>query len=230
MMRAQTSLPAVGVALVLLVTTATFAVAFADERLGSSRARTLERQAAAAVADSLVSAQSAVTRRGNVLDAGALERLDAGDLTTEHGLHGDSAVRVSVGERVLVARGSASGGRRVERIVLIENRSRRTIEPPFRTTRRVTLPRRTPNVTLQLAPAGNTTIDRVRVGGRVVLSRGAGLNGTYSVDVPRFRTATLGFESSGRLERGDVSVTYYPARTEKTTLSVTVDRWGAADG
>lgn len=112
----------------------------------------------------------------------------------------------------------------------MENRTSRTLEPPFRTTRRVTLPRRTPNVTLRLAPAGNTTIDRVRAGGRVALDRATGLNGTYVVDVPRFRTVTLKFESSGRLVRGDVRVTYYPARTEKTTLTVTVDRQGAANG
>jgi hypothetical protein len=229
MMRAQTSLPAIGVALVLLVTAATVAVV-ADERLRSSRAATLERQAAASVADSLVSAQSGVTRRGNVFDAGALERLDAERLTGEHGLRADSAVRVSVGDRVLVARGSATGGSRIDRIALLESRSVRTLEPPFRTTRRVTLPRRTPNVTLHLEPGGNTTIDRVRVGGKVVLSRRTGLNGTYVVDVPRFRTATLGFEGNGRLERGDVRVTYYPARTEKTTLTVAIDRWGAADG
>jgi hypothetical protein len=230
MTRAQTSLPAIGVALLLLVTTTTVAVAFADERLHASRTAALERQSAAAVADSLVRTTAGVTRRENVLDARGLDRLDAGTLTAEHGLHPDSAVRVNVGDRVLVARGSVSSGSRVERIALIENRSSRTLEPAFRTTRRVTLPRRTPNVTVHLAPAGNTTIDRVRVGGRVVLSRAAGLNGSFVVEVPRYRTATLGFEGDGRVERGDVRVTYYPARTEKAMLTVVIDRWGAADG
>ncbi len=230
MTRGQTSLPAVGVALVLLVTTTIFAVTVADEQLRSSRTASLERQAATAVADSLVSARSGVTRRGNVLDAGALQGLDAATLTAEHGLPTHAAVRVSVGNRVLVARGGARQGSRIDRIALIENRSSRTLEPPFRTSRRVTLPRRTPNVTLRLAPAGNTTIDQVLVGSRVMLSRAAGLNGTYVVDVPRYRTATLVFDGSGRLEPGDVRITYYPARTEKTTLTVAVERWGVTNG
>jgi hypothetical protein len=220
----------VGIALVLLVVTTTVAIAVADERLRSSRVQTLERGEAAAVADSLVGHRSGVAERANVIDADALERLDVATLTADHGLHPNSAVRVTVDSRVVAGRGSPSRGTRIERIVLIENRSSRTIDPPFRRTRQVTLPRRTPNVTLRLAPAGNTTIDRVRVGGRVVLSRTDGLNGTYVVDVPRYRTPTLAFESSGRLAPGDVRVTYYPARTEKARLTVAVDRWGVPNG
>jgi RNase P/RNase MRP subunit p29 len=131
---------------------------------------------------------------------------------------------------VLAARGTAKAGTRIERLVLVERRTARTVEPSFRSTRRVTLPRRTPNATIEVEPAGNTTVDRVRVDGRVILDRPAGLNGTYTVGVPRYRTATLEFEGTGRLDRGDVRVTFYPARTRKARLVVAVERRGVGDG
>ena len=87
----------------------------------------------------------------------------------------------------------------------------------------VTLPRRTPNATLTLSPPNGTTVSTVRANGRVVLHDESGIEGTETVDLSRFETATLTFESSDRLPEGSVVVTYYPSRTRKAVLGVTVD-------
>lgn len=229
-MRAQTSLPALGIALLLLVSTTLFAMVVAEEQLRTSGSAALERETATSVADALVAAESPVTHRANVVDNDTLAALDAATLESTFGLESTAGIRVGLSNRTLVSQGAVDGGTTIERIVLVEDRSRRTLTPRFRATRNVTLPRRTPNATLELSPSGNTTIEVVRVDGRVVLENPAGLADTHTVPVSRYRTATLAFEGSGTLSSGDVRVTYYPARTRKATLSVTVKRFGDPDG
>lgn len=229
-MRAQTSLPAVGVALVVLVTTTLFAVTVADEQLEASRGTALERESAMGLADSLVAADASVTRRANVLAGGALESLDPGTLEAVHGLEPTAGVELRLDGRPILSRGAPADGSTIERIVLIERRSARAIVPRFNTTRAVTLPRRTPNATVRLSPSGNTTVTRILVDERVLRRDPGGLEGVHIVPTSRFETPTLRFQGPGSLSRGDVRVTYYPARTRKATLSVTVRRWGEPDG
>lgn len=229
-MRAQTSLPALGIALVLLVSTTTVAVTLAEEQRRTSGDKALERASAMAATDALVAADSPVTRRANVVHHASLRGLDAAALEARYGLDNDSGVRVRLGERTIVSRGTVTEGTTIHRLVIVENRSRRTIVPTFRAARNVTLPRRTPNATLTLTPSGNATVETVRVDGRVALEDPGGLVGTYTVPVSRYRTATIEFEGGGTLSQGDVRVTFYPAVTRKATLAVTVQRWGAADG
>lgn len=228
-MRAQTSLPALGIALVLLVTTSVFAVTVATEQLETSRSGTLEREGAMAVADALTGADSGVTFRANVVDRAALRSLSAAALEARYGLDPRAGVRIRLGTETVLHLGAVDTGTTVERIVLIENRSRRTIVPTFRRSRQVTLPRRTPNVTLRIRP-DNATVETVRVNGRIVLDNPTGLRGRFEVPISRFETATIGFAGVGRLSSGDVRVTYWPARTRKSRLRVTIQRWGDAGG
>lgn len=228
-MRAQTSLPALGIALVLLVTTSVFAVTVAAEQLEASRSETLERAGAVAVADALIGADSEATVRANVLDRAALRSLSPAALEARYGLDPRAGVRVQLGTETVLRRGSVGAGTTIERIVLIENRSRRTIVPTFRQSGQVTLPRRTPTVTLRVRP-DNATVETVRVNGRIVLDNPTGLRGRFEVSTSRFETATIGFAGSGRLSSGDVRVTYWPARTRKSRLRVTIQRGGAAGG
>jgi hypothetical protein len=214
----------------LLVSTTVFAVAVAEERLASSRDETLERGSAAGLADSLVAADATVTRRASVVEPGALETLDPATLEAAHGLEPTAGVEIRLDGRPVVSRGATDAGSTIERIVLVERRAARTIVPRFNATRAVTLPRRTPNATVTVAPTGNTTVTRVLVNGRIVRRNPGGLGGSYVVETSRYRTATLEFGGSGNLSLGDVRVTYYPARTRKATLSVTVKRWGDAGG
>jgi hypothetical protein len=228
--RAQTSLPALGIALVLLVSTTVFAVAVAEERLASSRDETLERESAAGLADSLVAADATVTRRANVVDPGALGTLDAAQLEGAHGLESTAGVQIRLDGQSVLSRGATEAGSTIERIVLVERRAARTIVPRFNATRVLTLPRRTPNATVTVATRDNATVTGILVDGRVVRRNPGGLAGSHVVQTSRYRTATLEFAGRGNLSRGDVSVTYYPARSRKATLSVTVQRWGDAGG
>lgn len=228
--RGQTSLPALGIALVLLVSTSVFAITLAEEQLGTSRGEALERESAVTLADRLVAPDSSITRRANVIDYGALHGLRAATLEARYGVEREAGVRVRLDGRTIVARGTVESGTTIRRLVVVENRTRRTVVPAFRAARNVTLPRRTTNLSLRLTPSGNATIERVRVDGHVMLEDPGGLSGTHTVRVTRYRTPTLGFEGAGNLSRGDVRVTYFPTRARKATLSVTVQRWGAASG
>lgn len=229
-MRAQTSLPALGVALLLLVSTSVFAITVAEEQLRKGQGRTLERESATGLSDALVASDSGVTARANVVDPGRLAGLTAEDLEGRYGLESSAGVRVRLDESTLVERGNSVEGSTLERIVLVYDRSRRTIVPAFTASRNLTLPRRTPNASIRLQPTGSATIETVRVNGRVVLEDPSGLRGIETVPVSRYETARLRFEGAGNLTRGDVRVTYYPARTRKATLSVTVQQWGYPDG
>lgn len=229
-MRGQTSLPALGIALVLLVSTSVFVITVAEEQLGTSRDDALERESVGSLAAALVAADAPVTRRANVIDYESFQRLAGAQLEARYGLNSQSGVRVRLGDRTIVSRGTVGEGTTIRRLVLVENRSRRTVVPAFRATRNVTLPRRTTNVTLAVNPSGNATVETVRVDGRVVLEDPAGLRGTHTLHVTRYRTPTLEFGGAGNLSRGDVRVNYFPTRTRKATLAVTVQRWGAPDG
>lgn len=229
-MRAQTSLPALGIALLLLVSTSVFAISVAEEQLRKGQGDSLERESATGVSDGLVAPDSDVTARANVVEFGRLAGLTAADLEARYGLESTAGVRIHLDGTTFLERGDTAEGSTVERIVLVEERSRRTIVPEFTASRNLTLPRRTPNASIRLQPSGSATIETVRVNGHVVLENPGGLRGSETVPVSRYETARLRFEGAGNLSRGDVRVTYYPARTRKATLSVTVQRWGYPDG
>lgn len=229
-MRAQTSLPSLGVAMVLLVVTTLFALTVASGGLAAENRAALERQSAMALSDRLVAADSPVTARANVLRAGALAGLTVADLGATYGLGPEAAVRVSLDGAAVLTTGSPDGGTTVERLVLVENRTAETITPRLASARTVTLPRRTSNVSVVLRPSGNATIETVRANGAIVLRDPSGLVGRYDVAVPRYETPRFAFEGSGNLTRGDVTIDYWPARTRKARLRVTVDRWGDVDG
>jgi hypothetical protein len=115
-----------------------------------------------------------------------------------------------------------TGGTTVRRIVLVARGQAITWRPPLEGNA-VTLPRRTDRVRLAIEPPANTTVRAVRANDRVVLRNPSGLRGRFTVHVSRFETVRLIFEAVGPLEEGDVAVTYYPERTTKAMLEVTVD-------
>lgn len=229
-MRAQTSLPVLGVALVLVVVATLFAASVANGQLASAAGTAVERQTAAGIAERLVAADSPVTARANVVRDGQLSALSVGDLRSGYGLGAEDAVRVGLGDSEVTATDGTDGGSTVERIVLVETLVERTVQPRFDGTRSVTLPRRTANASVTISPSGNGTVETIRSNGAVVLHDTDGLSGTFDVDVSRFETATLAFQGSGALSRGDVDVDYWPAQTRKATLRVTVNRWSDPDG
>lgn len=222
-MRAQTTLPAIGLAFLVLTSVCVLGVAVANGALASADRQSLDRQAAAALSERLVDADTALTVRANVLDARSLANLSAGTLRRQYGLPSGTQARISLDGKTVATTGDADGGVTLSRLVLVRERRSRTITPTFAGGNRVTLPRRTARAELAVRPQPNVTVTTVRANGRVVLHNGSGLDGQHTVRVSRRRTVEFRFGATARLSRGAVTVTYYPVETRKARLEVTVD-------
>ena len=223
-MRAQMNLPALAVALLVVTTVAVVSVGMADRAYLSAERDADQRRVAVALSERLLGPESRVTARANVLDADVASRLNASRLRTLFPVTEGYDVRVRLGDRTLAAAGDPTGGSTVRRIVLVENRTAASLTPNFSANApAVTLPRRSPLVTVALSPPAGTDVTVVRANGRVVLRNASGLTGTFEVDLSRFETATLAFETDGPLPSGSLELTYYPSETRKAVLAVTVD-------
>jgi hypothetical protein len=222
-MRAQTDLPALGLAFVLLTGVVVLGVTVANSSLASAERPALEQQTAASLSERLVSADTPLTTRTNVLATDQLSALDVTALRDQYGLDADTAVRVRLDGDVIATTGNVTHGTTVERIVLVENRTTRTIQPEFDSSRTTILPRRTSNVRLTITPPAGTTVRSVLGNGRVLLTNSSGLEGTYNVTLSPLSTTELRFETTGPLVEGSVQLTYAPPETRKAILEVTVD-------
>lgn len=221
--RGQANLAALVVALVVVTATAVAGVVVADGALDRADRDPEDRRVAVALSERLVSGSGPLANRTNVLNATAVGEFDAATLDDEFPVVGDADVRVALDGEAIAERGDPTGGTTVRRVVLVERRESVTITPDLTGTDEVTLPRRTPTVRVRIDPPPGTTVRTVRANDRVVLHDPSGLDGTYEVDVSRFETTTLTVEGSGGLPPGSVEVTYFPARTTKGLLEVTVD-------
>jgi hypothetical protein len=218
--RAQANLPALAVALVLLTATAGLSVALADAAFASVDRDPADRRVADTLSDRLVAPESPTTRRANVLRERVLS-LSRAALDRSFPVVRGHAVRLEMDGATVLDRGDPTGGATVRRVVLLARQQSVTLVPTL-DRNATTLPRRTGRVTLTLRPA-NATVRTVRANGRVVLHDPSGLNGTYDVRVSRFETVRLAFATDRPLAPGSVELTYYPTRTTKATLAVTVD-------
>lgn len=211
-MRGQANLPALAVALLVVTTVAALSVTVADGAFTSAERDAAERATADALADRLVAADSQLTDRRNVLNA---SRLDAGAIAD---IAPDGVdLRVVIDGETVYERGDPTGPT-ARRIALVAERQTATVDPPL-TNGETTLPRRSPTATIDID--GSAGVETVRANDRVVLHDDEGLDGEYDVALSRYETTTLRFD--GDPQRGDVTVTYYPRRTAKALLEVTVD-------
>lgn len=228
--RGQANLVVLGIALVALTTVAGLGVALADGALAGAHREPLQRHAADALADRLVAPDAATTRRANVLDRDAMDDLSAGDVDRLARAVAESDVAVRLDDRTLVRRGDPAGGVTIRRIVLVAAESTATTRVDLGADGTVALPRRTDRLRLAIRPGPDTRVTTVRSNGRVVLYDPGGLDGTATVDVSRDETVRLSFATErfdggarGGGPSGTVAVTYYPTRTTKALLRVTVD-------
>lgn len=228
-MRAQTTLPSVAVALVLLTIPAVLGVVIADGSLVANERPAVERQTTVAVSDRLVSQTAPVTHRANVLDESKLRNLSVDRLRTKYGVPDDASIAVALGDETLVATDDVSDwpgpddGSSVERIVHVANETERTIVPTLTDAHAVTLPRRTANGTIDLSPGPDGNVSTVRANGRVVLHDEDGLEGAHDVRLSRYETTTLTFDVEGDLAADPVSITFRPLETYRSRLVVTLD-------
>lgn len=219
MTRAQANLVAVAVALVALTAVTLLGLVLADGALAAADREPLEHRAAVSTADRLVAADSPLTRRANVLDRDRLAALDPARLEHLAPPIVGRSVRVRLDDRVVLARGDPTGGTTVRRVVLLATGHERTRSLDLTEATELTLPRRTARVTIDLRDARG--VRTVRADGRVVLHDPGGLRGRTTVAVSRFETTTIGVEGRGQVS-GTVRVTYWPTRTTKAVLEVTV--------
>ena len=210
-MRGQANLPALAVALLVVTTTAGLAVVVADGAFASAQRDAGERATAAAVADRLVAADSPLTERRNVLNA---SRLDAA--AVESVVPDGTPIRVAVDGETVYERGDPTGPT-ARRLAVVAERQRVTLDPPL-SGGNVTLPRRSPRATIEVDPGAS--VRTVRANGRVVLYDPAGITGEHEVSLSRYETTKLRFDGSP--DDDEVRVTYYPRRTTKGRLEVTV--------
>ncbi|NHN42220.1 hypothetical protein G9C85_11370 [Halorubellus sp. JP-L1] len=220
--RAQANLLALVAALVALTTVSTVAVVVADGALADATREPVERQRANAVADRVLAADGALAERENALNATRLGSLDAAALRDLDAVPEDADVRVRVDGETVASTGDVAGGTTVSRIALVVDREARTVTPGLDGRDRVTLPRRTPWIAIDLTPAAGE-VTTVRANDRVVLHDPDGLaSGRYRVDVSRRVTPVLAFAGDD-LDTGAVEVTYAPADSRKVVVEVTVD-------
>lgn len=222
-MRGQAELPALGIAFVLLTSTVVVGVVLADSAFTSAQRPALEEQTATSLSERLVSPESPQTTRANVLAADELQRLDEPTLREVYNVPGEADVRISLDGEPVLETGPVTEGVTVERIVLVERRTRETLRPDFDNSRTVTLPRRTSNATLSIDPPSGTTIERVYANERVILSDETGLEGTFELSLSSFATTTLRFEGIGLLDEDSVRLEYQPPETTKVLMQVSVD-------
>ncbi|WP_276280826.1 DUF7263 family protein [Halorussus caseinilyticus] len=223
-MRAQMNLPALAVALLVVTTVTVVSLGMADRAYLSAERDADQRRVAVALSERLVAPDAAVTTRANVLEDDALADLNAPRLRTLFPVAEGYDVRVRLGDRTLASAGDPTGGTTVRRLVLVENRTETTLTPNLSASDpAVTLPRRSPRVELALTPPSERNVKIVKTNEKVVLRNESGLRGTFAVELSRFETTTLTFETDGPLPAGSVEVTYYPAETTKAVLAVTVD-------
>lgn len=221
--RAQASLPALAIALLILSSVTVMAIAVADGALASANREPDERHAATSVANRLVAAGSPTTIRENVINRSALQSLNGSAIRSRFPVVADESVSVRIGDRSIIADSEVHGGSTVRRLVVVSRTERRSITPSFGGRNAVTVPRRTDEATLTLQPPNGTTISSVRANGRVLLYDPAGLEGEYALDLSRFETTRLRFDGPGPLHRGNATIDYSVEQTTRATLAVTVD-------
>lgn len=213
--RAQANLLSLAVALTALVSATALGLVVADGALAGADREPGERRAADAAAERLVSAD-ATTVRENVLDREAVAGLTLADLDALAPPVANRSVRVRLGGETLLERGDPTGAT-VERVVLLAGRTTRSRAVAVGDGDEVTLPRRTDRVELTFGP--ESTVETMRVNGRVVLHDPGGLSGQFVIEPSRYETATLSFDGGV----AQVGIESRPLRTEKATLRVTVD-------
>lgn len=223
-MRAQATLPALAVSLLVLTAVVGASLTIADGAYASADREPEQRRLAVALSERLVSPESLTTTRANVLNDSVIEGLDADRLDETFPIAEGRSVRIRVGGETVVERGSVADGTTIRRIVLVEAREEVRIEPSLSAPNyTATLPRRTARAVIHVDVPPATDVRTVRANGRVVLHDPDGLDGDIPIFLSRFETTRLAFAVDGPLPPGSVAVTYYPANTTKAILAVTVD-------
>lgn len=214
--RGQANLLALVVSLLVLTTTVGFCLVLVDGAYRTADRDLEERRTAVALAERLVSEESELTARENVINSSRLRSLTRSQLERAYPVARGTDIQIRLGNETILTRGDARGGITVRRVVLVEERQ--SVSVPFRG-ETLTLSNRSSQATITIAP--NVTVTTVRANDRVVLYAPSGLEGTFDIDLSRYETTQLRIEPTGAT--GAATVTHSPAQTTKMALVVTVD-------
>lgn len=214
--RGQANLLALVVSLLVLTTTVGFCLVLVDGAYWNADRDSEERRISVAFAERLVSEESGLTARENVVNGSRLRSLTRSHLDRAYPVARGTDIRIQLGNETILTRGDPRGGTTVRRVVLVEKRQ--SVSVPFRGDT-LTLSNRSSQATISIAP--DVTVTRVRANDRVVLHAPGGLKGTFDVDLSRYETTQLRIEPKGTT--GAATVTHSPAQTTKMELVVTVD-------
>ena len=165
--RAQTGLPALAIALLVLTMVTGIGLALADGAIGAADREPGERRVAVSLAAGLVAPESPLTERANVLDEERLSNVDQRRLRTAFPVTDETAVRVELDGDPLVTTGTTRTGTTIRRLVVVEERTTERVEPSLGWQRRVTLPQRGAGARLTLVPPAGTNVTTVRANDRV---------------------------------------------------------------
>jgi len=221
--RGQTTLPIVGVALVLVTSVGLLAVLAGQGSIQAAKEPSVERSTAIGISERLVEPGSGPAVRQNVVAANRTDEVDERYLRESLGVRETVEVSVAIDGRSLVDTGTTGDVVTIERIVWIERSRRRQRTPRIRGGVDVTLPRRVTSLALTVDPGPDATIRAVTADDQVVLANESGLVGSYRIDVSRFETTSIGVDAVGEVERGDLSLTYRVPRRHRAILAVSVD-------
>lgn len=222
-MRGQTTLPIIGIALVLVTSVGVLAVFAGQGSIQQAKEPALERATAIGLSERLIESRSDLAVRENVIAANETDELDEGYVRDTLGVGGGADVSITLDGQTLVDTGVRGEATTFERIVWIERYRPRVREPRIRGGVDVTLPRRVTRVNLTLDPRPDTTVRAVTADDQVVLANESGLTGTYEVDISRFETTEMSVDAVGQVRRGDLELAYRVPRRKRAILAVVVD-------
>ncbi|MFB6135436.1 MAG: hypothetical protein ABEJ04_01630 [Halobacteriaceae archaeon] len=220
--RAQANLLSLGLALLFLTGGVALALGVTAGAFAGAHRDPAERRVAVGLAGRLVAADSAVTNAPNALNASRLDGMSASALREAFPVARGHDVRVTVGGETVVEAGDPDGGTTVTRLVVVERRRVETLRPPVTGTTRVRLPARSARATVTVRDVDPPVV-ALRVNGRTVRRATDGLNGSFSLALPRGRRSTVTVVADGTRPADSVAVTYFPWSTRETALEVTVD-------
>jgi hypothetical protein len=216
--RAQANLPALAVALLLVMASVGVAVALAGGAFAAADTDPRDARLASSLAERLVAADGPLSARANVLSEAAVANA-SGELCPGQTLD----CRVRLDGRTVAARGDPERGETVRRIALVADAEWRTLDPTFPGGDAVTLPRRTSSAILHLDPPTGTRVTTVRANDRVALHDPDGLDGSFELSLSRYDTVTLSLDANRDLGAETLTVDYRVETTTKAVLAVTVD-------
>lgn len=222
-MRAQTTLPVLGVALLVVTSVSLLVVLVGQGAVHGASKPSLERASAVALSERLVENSTVLTVRPNVLAADEVDSLDGNFLREKLGVAEGVDVAVRLDDEVLIDTGVDEDAASFERIIMVQQVHERRRTPPVQAGAAITLPRRVEEVRLGVRPGPNTTVHSVTAEGQVLLHDAGGLSGWYDLRLSRFETTGLTVAATGPLAGGDLTLRYAVPERRPATLEVRVD-------